>query len=113
MTGNQLKVEIRKLNMTQAEAAKRLGITRQTLSLWFKYAKIDESVLHLVAANLDINLLDHEEPQIDVNRQLQENYIKIIAVLEKNIAFLERDNERLLSENECLRAALDELKRAL
>lgn len=55
MTGNQLKYEIKKLNITQDEAAKKLGITRQTLGMWLKYAELDNMTMQLVTAKLGIS----------------------------------------------------------
>lgn len=40
MTGNELKDSIKKMKLTQAEAAEKLGITRATFNNWCKLATL-------------------------------------------------------------------------
>lgn len=74
MTGNQLKFEIKKLEMTQEEAATRLGVTRQTLGMWLKYAELDDMTMQLVTAKLGIN-------ESSTLSEKSTNFAKVIAEL--------------------------------
>lgn len=60
MTGNQLKEEIRKIGITQEEAANKLKITRRTLQNWFSLpnldANISQSVKSLLGIDVEINV---------------------------------------------------------
>lgn len=87
MTGNQLKFEIKKLELTQEEAASRLGITRQTLGVWFKYAEIDDMTMQLVSAKLGIS-----ESSIQTTST---NSSKVIAELTEQTKSQQRTIENL------------------
>lgn len=56
ISGRQLKTSIRGLNITQEEAARRLGVTRQKLSMWFQLENLGKDVIHLVIQKLNIDL---------------------------------------------------------
>ncbi|WP_278974866.1 LexA family transcriptional regulator [Alistipes finegoldii] len=61
MTGNQLKEEIRKIGITQEEAAIRLKITRRTLQNWFALPELDanisQNVKNILGIEVGINAL--------------------------------------------------------
>lgn len=61
MTGNQLREEIRKLGLTQDEAAEKLGVTRRTLQNWFRLEKLDANISQNVKSNLNIDFSYWEE----------------------------------------------------
>ena len=54
MTGNSLKISIKKMGLTQAEAAERLGVTRATLNNWCKLAELPPASMASVKALLGI-----------------------------------------------------------
>lgn len=54
MTGNDLKVKIKELGITQEIAAGKLGITRATLSNWCKSAYLSPTVIENVKTSLGI-----------------------------------------------------------
>ena len=56
MTGNQLKEEIRKIGITQEEAAIRLKITRRTLQNWFALPELDANISQNVKNILGIEV---------------------------------------------------------
>ncbi len=60
MSGNQLREAIRKLGLTQDEAADSLGITRRTLQNWFKLERLDANISHNVKDNLGIDFSFYE-----------------------------------------------------
>lgn len=72
MTGIQLKLEVRKLNITQEDAASKLGVTRQTLQNWFKSGELDANILQTVKTNLGIGECNLET-QVDINSLIEAN----------------------------------------
>lgn len=56
MTGNQLKEEIRKIGITQEEAAHKLKITRRTLQNWFSLPNLDANISQSVKSVLGIDV---------------------------------------------------------
>lgn len=56
ISGNKLRIAIKSADLTQQQAAERLGTTRQTLGVWFKYAKLTPEILQNVKDNLNIDL---------------------------------------------------------
>lgn len=56
MTGNQLKEEIRKIGITQEEAANKLKITRRTLQNWFSLPNLDANISQSVKSVLGIDV---------------------------------------------------------
>lgn len=61
MTGNNLKITIKKMGLTQAEAADKLGITRATLNNWCKLAELPPASVASVRTLLGIG---DDEPVI-------------------------------------------------
>lgn len=57
--GKNLKKAIRLLDLTQEEAAKQLGVTRQTVSNWASKTALDEKILQLVKLKLGVNLEEY------------------------------------------------------
>lgn len=55
MTGNQLKIELKKIGITQELAAERLGVTRRTLQNWFALDVLDANISQNVKLNLQID----------------------------------------------------------
>lgn len=88
MTGNQLKYEIKKLEITQEEAAARLGITRQTLGIWLKYAELDDMTVQLVTAKLGIS-------ESSAMSEKSTNFAKVIAELTESNKSQQRTIENL------------------
>lgn len=58
MTGDQLRERIKKMGITQAEAAKRLNITERTLQNWFKLDQLDANTMVSIAKSLSTNSSD-------------------------------------------------------
>lgn len=93
MTGNQLKFELKKLNVTQEEAADRLGVTRRTLQNWFSLDELDANISQNVKSVLGIGNCDSGSTidvnsLIEANRQLSEiinRQSKIIETLTSKI----------------------------
>lgn len=56
ITGKTLKTAIRAKDLTQEQAANKLGITRQTLSVWLKMDTIGSDVIQSVKEQLGIDL---------------------------------------------------------
>lgn len=61
VNGKELKLAIKEANLTQESAAKRLGISRQSLNSWLKNDKLSEDVLHKVKRVLDIDLFSKKD----------------------------------------------------
>lgn len=57
VSGKELKLALKMGELTQEIAAKRLGISRQTLNTWLKNDEISEDILHKVKRVLDIDLI--------------------------------------------------------
>lgn len=57
VSGKELKLALKMGELTQEIAAKRLGISRQTLNAWLKNDEISEDILHKVKRVLDIDLI--------------------------------------------------------
>lgn len=89
MTGNQLRIEIKKLNITQEEAANALGVTRRTLQNWFELEEIDANISQKVKEKL--NITDEEPTQISSVNDLvelirsQQETIKNLSETIKNL----------------------------
>lgn len=68
MTGNQLKEEIRKIGITQEEAANKLKITRRTLQNWFSLpdldANISQNVKYVLGIDVGINVTQADYGEI-------------------------------------------------
>lgn len=58
INGKKLRLAIKSLDITQEEAAKRLGVTRQTVVNWISRAELDSNILQIVKSNLGIDLSD-------------------------------------------------------
>lgn len=96
MTGDQLKIEIKKLGLTQNEAANKIGVSRQTLSIWMRLAIIDEGTVELVKTKLNImsdpnnptaqGLQDKKDEQIDRLLGIIESQQRTIEALAKKTA---------------------------
>lgn len=77
--GNQLKDKIKKLKITQEEAARRLGIVRGTLQVWLKKRSFNDQTLKLIRDNLDI-VIDNpseeisEESAAELSKVLEEGF---------------------------------------
>lgn len=88
MTGIQLKNEIKKLGITQEDAANKLGVTRTTVINWCKQADLPYTVVQNVKTMLGININDSESDNyIDLIKSQQrtiENLSEIIKSLTSN-----------------------------
>lgn len=87
MTGNQLKIELKKLNITQEDAADKLGVTRRTLQNWFSLDELDANisqnvklVLGIGNRNLDVSI--DVNGLIETNRQLSETINRQSKIIE-------------------------------
>lgn len=56
MNGKQLKISIKKKGLTQQEAAKILGVSRQTFNSWCKLMDLPEDMIRNVKTFLDVDL---------------------------------------------------------
>lgn len=56
ISGKKLKLAIKYADLTQEQAAIKLGTTRQTLGTWFKYGELPDDILHNVKSKLNISL---------------------------------------------------------
>lgn len=54
--GNRLKLAIKGLGLTQEDAAKKLGITRQTLNNYFNRAELDDEFIQNVKEKLGVSI---------------------------------------------------------
>lgn len=89
MTGNQLRIEIKKLGITQGDAAAMLGIDRRTLQNWFSKDILDANMSQSVKDKLGVE---------DDERSLNET-ITIKQLLENN-KILSETNQKLTTTNQ-------------
>ena len=54
MTGNQLKIELKKSGIKQEDAANSMAITVRTLQNWFKLEELDANMMANIRDNLDL-----------------------------------------------------------
>lgn len=73
MTGSQLKAEVKKLCLTQEQAAEMLGITRATFSNWCKQADLPYHIVKNVNTVFGLNMVsDSDNYLIDLVKSQQE-----------------------------------------
>lgn len=87
MTGNQLKIELKKLNITQEDAADKLGVTRRTLQNWFSLDELDANIsqnvkLVLGIDNRNLDVAIDVNGLIETNRQLSETINRQSKIIE-------------------------------
>lgn len=87
MTGNNLKISIKKMGLTQAEAAEKLGITRATFNNWCKLAELPPASVASIKTLLGIG--DYEPttdnaPLLETIRS-QQKTIEELTVIIKNL----------------------------
>lgn len=72
MTGNQLKLKLKKLGVTQEDAADKLGVTRRTLQNWFSLEELDANISQNVKLVLGIGDCD-SDVSLDINSLIEAN----------------------------------------
>lgn len=95
MTGNKLKIEIKKLGLTQEEAAKLIGITRQTLGIWLKSAQLSEGIEELVMSKLGINANNVSFQSIGNGHNINGNGNKLNSETDRLIDLLKKKDEQI------------------
>lgn len=104
MTGKQLRIEIKKLAITQENAAKMLGIDRRTLQNWFLKELLDSNISHIVKEKLGIDLSDNSNAAKEVSKE-SEKYSELLA---QALTQSMESNKQLLEANKLL---LDQLRK--
>ncbi len=66
INGKKLKNLIKGSGLTQEEAAKKLNVSRQTLSTWLKYELFDDEILQNVKTNLFPSLGENKEKELNL-----------------------------------------------
>lgn len=95
MTGDQLKIEIKKLGLAQTEAANKIGVSRQTLSVWMRSAIIDKGTAELVKTKLNIKS-DPNSPTIQGSQDKKDEQIdRLLHIIESQ----QRTIEELTKKN--------------
>lgn len=56
ISGKDLRLALKSFNITQEEAAVKLGRSRQTINTWLSKAEIDDDIIRLVKTKLGIDL---------------------------------------------------------
>lgn len=85
MTGNQLKTEIKKANLTQEKAAEMLGVTRATFNNWCKQAELPNNIVKNVNTVFGLNIAsDNDSYLIELVKSQQET-IKSLSETIKNL----------------------------
>jgi len=65
ISGNNLKLAIKRLNLKQEEAAVLIGVSRQTVNSWIGKAELDKETVKLINERLKVDLSDfHINPEI-------------------------------------------------
>lgn len=96
MTGNELKIEIKKLGLTQDQAAKIIGITRQTLGIWFKNAELSKETAGLVMSKLNITTQDIASiQQTSIGHNIHGNGNKLNSETDKFLDLLKKKDEQI------------------
>jgi len=91
MTGNELKIEIKKLGIKQEDAAKKLGITLRTLQNWFKIDNLDANICTNVKTALGIICESTEKnPPSNSDPNIEEEYLNKEVMLNRAFDALER-----------------------
>lgn len=85
MTGNQLKVELKKLNLTQEKAADMLGVTRATLSNWCKQADLSNNIVKNVNTVLGLSITTDNDSYLMSLVKSQQETIKNLSETIKNL----------------------------
>lgn len=92
ISGNQLKLAINNLGITQQEAADKMEISRQTLTVWLRHESLDDKILSRVKSKLGIALEDVFIDKIAYNdnaKNISNDYLqKIISTQDETIASL-------------------------
>ena len=84
MTGIQLKEELKKMRMTQEEAANKLNVTRATLNNWCKQAELPPHIVKNVKTLLGIVVNDSSDDLMSIIKSQQrtiENLSETIRTL--------------------------------
>ncbi len=78
MTGAKLKEKMKLLDMSQAEIARRLGITTPTITSWFKYQSVSTKILEDLCDVCNVTLdffykdtkyISHKESSAEINKE--------------------------------------------
>lgn len=60
ISGKKLRIALRSADITQEAAARKLGVSRQTLSVWAKSEELSSEIVHNVKTKLGIDLAGDE-----------------------------------------------------
>jgi phage repressor protein C with HTH and peptisase S24 domain len=77
LNGKDLKRIIKELDLTQEEAAKRLGRSRATVITWLGKSELDEEILFLVKTRLGIDLSKFEKSALQEQNDLDQEVIDV------------------------------------
>ncbi len=102
MSNRNIGAKIRNLlylkNMSQAELADKLGIRRQTLSVWLTSRRIPKlSTIEKIAKALDVpiseinDITEKDSATKDMQLQIKDHEIRLLKI-EKQIMKLEKEN---------------------
>lgn len=80
INGKKLRLAIKSLDLTQEEAAKRLGIARQTLNTWFNLAALNNDIIQNVKTKLGIELGSHGNMLNEPETEYRTKEIKSVSV---------------------------------
>ena len=89
MTGIQLKEEIRKLGITQENAANKLGISLRQLQNWFKNEELDikitHNVQHCLGINFEKSIDSTEDPNLSGDVQIPRELLSLLSSQQETI----------------------------
>lgn len=80
ITGKDLKTVLRALDITQQEAADRIGVSRQTIVTWVGKSTLDDNTCQIVKSKLGVDL----HHIVETNRTLPTNSLKIQNIIKQS-----------------------------
>ena len=96
MTGNQLKEHLRKMGITQEEAAEKMGVNRRTLQNWFKREFLDANTTELINAkfNMKENIFESDDEEYTSKNNV-DDLINSNKLLAESVSTLVKINDML------------------
>ncbi len=86
MTGNELKIKIKALDITQELAAEKLGVTRATLNNWCKQAELPIQIVNNVKTFLGIESDSSSSDSVLIETiRIQQKTIEDLTCIIKNL----------------------------